>query len=257
MLKLLLPLVLATLALPASAQNTWTIDYGDPAGTGTATTHIEVAYYDGQGKLQKKTIGAACSFNPSFTPAMKREAMQSAISAAANDPANTVGGQPLIDTAGLGDVMNVAPHGDNPSHFTEAKVKKVSTSDQKTGETDSITKPAGSGPGLGAVGVDGNVRGFAAATTGMQSRDPQALHWQSHFYVQTNMGSIDVPLHNGMSRLALLEEVRAGIVSLGGVAWLDTDREVVLVLLDGAPMKSLGAGSTDDLCAATVDVLAP
>lgn len=244
----LLALVSLALAATASLQqgNTYSIDFDDPNHDGTQTTTVTVSYTDAQGVKKEKKISATTTIAHSMTAITKKEAVQASLDAALALPANQVGGQSLASTGGIAgqDVLQVAPNTatGTPPPFTDAKIDKVSTDDKNTNENDKVTPPAQSGPGIATVSAAGDLTG-------------QAASGPATFSVITNQGLVTVNVTAGMRRLTLLKQLKTGLIAQGAKAWVDSDRMLLHVLIDGEMISGVGAGTNDSGLAAVTDVM--
>jgi len=234
------------LALSSSPQQggVWSVDFDDPNRAGTQTTEITVTYIDSVGKKQEKKISATTTIDPAWDAARKKSEVQAKLDSALADAANQVGGQALASTGGLGDVMQAAPNQSptgTPPPFSDAKIKKVETTDKGTGENDAVNKPAQSAQALGSIAIGNDISGVTADNL------------PSVFSVITNVGVIDVSLAPGQTRLEVLDLVAAELAEQNADVWVDSDLLLLFVTLD-SEIYSLGAGSTDATATAIASV---
>ncbi|MBK7641429.1 MAG: hypothetical protein IPJ19_00020 [Planctomycetes bacterium] len=242
-------LALVSLALAATALlqqgNTYSIDFDDPNHDGTQTITVTVSYTDPQGVKKEKKVAATTTIAHTMTAITKKEAVQAALDAALALPANQVGGQSLATTGGIAgqDVMQVAPATatGNPPPFTEAKITKITTDDKNTKENDKVTPP-GQSPAVATVSATGDLTG-------------QAASGPASFSVITNQGLVSVTVTAGMRRLTLLQQLRSGLLAQGAKAWVDSDRMLLHVLIDGDVISGVGAGTNDSGLAAVSEVM--
>jgi hypothetical protein len=230
----------AVSAEPPLQNNTWGVWFGDPTRGGNHTTTITVSYSDANGVKKEKEISASVTLTNADTNATKKEKVEGAVNTALSADGNTVGGEPLAETGGTGNAMTITPSPNNPppapgeEGFSDAKIEKVETEDDETGEDDRIIKP-----GKKAV-AQVEPAGELLGTT--RDLDP------SIFFVTTNLGTVSVQLTGSMSKIQLLKTLREGLVAKdpGLVAWVDTDLKILFVLLKANEgIVEVGCGSTD------------
>lgn len=236
--------VLVGLALAAltmvQAGNTWVIQFGVPEKSGTHTTTIIFEYADPDTtQILTKPITVTTSVNPAMSANEKKAAVQAKINGALADPANAVGGAPLGETSGSGNVVTITPSSSNG-----AKIKEVKTKDGKSGEKDRVVPP--SETAIAEVAPLGEITGEVAGGG------------TPHFTVATNRGDVAVQLVPGMRKYALLRALRSGLEAQGAQAWIDQERLVLFVLLtdDEEGVTTIGAGTTDEGLVASTHVMA-
>lgn len=221
---------------PRLQNNTWGVWFGDPGRSGSHTTTVTISYTDSQGVKKEKEISATVSLTAADTNTTKKGTVQGALNTALSADGNTVGGQPLASTSGGGNAMTITPSPNNPAPggFSDAKIESVETEDNETGEDDTIIKPPMKG--VAQVSPEGELLGQTS------DRGP------SVFFVKTNLGTVSVQLSGSMSKVALLKTLKEGLVAQdpGLVAWVDTDLQVLFLLLKADEgIVHVGAGSTD------------
>lgn len=213
--------------------STWTVNFGNPGRDGTHTTTLEISYTDTQGAKKHKTVEATTPITDNMSEDAKATAVKAAVNAALALPANQVGGTSLASTGGTGDVMTATPSGNN-GNFTDAKIDSVETDDSETGEDDKISKPTA--PAIAIITAEGEITGQAGTSS-------------SDFEVITDVGVVTVSLTGSMRKVELLRDLAEGLQAQGAVCWVDSRRELLLVLLEDASsggVSDIGAGSTDD-----------
>lgn len=247
--------ILAALTLPfgfaiLQEGNTWSVDYGDPNSDGEHTTSVTISYIDSTGVKKTKEVSATVALTNGQGAVEKKDLVQGALNDALAEPVNQVGGNSLAVTGGTGDVMTITPAG-NPSDgsFTDAKIERLKTKDQATGEKDKVHKPAHV-EAVAVIEVEGDLTGLAGGKG-------------SVFEVETDLGTVSVALSGGIRRSQLLEELRSGLAEQGARVWLDPVEMVLYVLLedesdeDESGIGSIAVGSTDEGLHAVLTVIAP
>lgn len=230
---LLTATVFLAAAGPAQQTPTWSIDFDDPPKDGTQTTTVELSYIDALGKKQKKSISVTTEIEGSDGSADKMAAVKSALDGAIAESENQPGGDPLLQTGGVGDVLSITTAAQTEENgVANLKIESVETDDDKTNEKDKVNDPEDEAPSLGVIWVRGSITGLEVDDT------PSSLG------VATALGSFSVALSGSMEMDGLVEEIGDGLEAQGATVWVDLRLDRVMVLIDD-DVDELGAGSSD------------
>lgn len=219
---------------------------GQPNSTKTVTFTVEMTYADSLGVKKPKTFEAEVNVKPANpnnpppseggpvdAPDEKAKAFADELNKKILEHAAAEGWPAGLGVASsAGNVLTVNPGADvTGGPYSDAKIKKVSSSEQSTGQKDRVANAQSLS--LGEVEISGDITGLVADTAG------------SWLWVATNLGEIQITLNAQMRRGALLQDVRDQLEDLGLTAWHDRDRDAVFVLLDDE-VNWFGASSNDN-----------
>ena len=219
---------------PPEAGTTWILQLGDPGKEGKVKTTVDLSYVDASGVKQKETIEATADVTAGMGPNQKKSAVQASLDASVSDPANQVDDQSLLETGGSGNAVTITPSSDVEGSFSDVKIEKIDINDRpNTGEKDFVVKPAGTSPGLGTILIEGDITAEAGGAS-------------PFFAVGTPLGEVSVTLQASMTKLDLLEQLRAGLLAQGAKVWIDGDRIALYVLIEDGGVNTLGAGTNDN-----------